>query len=128
MRIKNSIVAVLIIVMMFALIACASWQKKATVGYEVTGATLQEIHTLGTQLCSEGKVKADDCTKLKALYNKTQRAYVLSGSALITAIETQDKIVKQASIETYMSAVNDVAKLMPELLKLATELGVLKGD
>ena len=123
----KAVLSVLILILIVSLTACATWERNTTAGYQIAGATLTDVHDTGNALCDAGTIKAPDCAKLKALYNDTRKAYIDAGNSLIAAMNAGDDLTKAASLADYTKAMNDIAVLVPQLLKLAQDLGIKTG-
>lgn len=117
----------MIFLLAFSFVSCATWKQTAVTGYEVTGVTLTEIHSTAKSMCGQGTLQADDCEKIKSLYSKARLAYITAGDALTAAINAEDAVTKQKSFEAYQKSIIEVSNLVPQLLKLAEELGIKTG-
>lgn len=110
--------------LIIALISCAGWKSKATTGYEAIGLTLTEIKVEAEKQCITGTLKVQDCEQIKAIYNKARISYITAGNALIVAMNTEDSVLKQKSMDAYLNTVDEASKLSFELIDLAIKLGV----
>ena len=118
-----SILMVLTMILMSLTSCSPSWKKNTTAGYEITGTTISETYTSAKMLCDSGTIKQEDCTKIKEIYNKVRDSYLVAGNALTIAINTDDQGLKNQNLIAYTNALNDVAKFLPELIRLAQTLG-----
>ncbi len=133
----NRKIVVLAMVLILTLGACALWKEKATVTYEGVGNILTTTYTNVKQLCDSGTLKAEDCLKIKEMYNKTRSAYIVAGDTLIAAMNleasiknTQDAVQKkdlqaqlQALMVQYNQNLQEAAKLASEFQNLYYDLG-----
>jgi len=146
----GKLMAMMLIVFIF-LTSCALWKEKATVIYEGVGDILTQTYTSAKQLCDNGTLKAEDCVKIKDMYNKTRAAYIVAGDVLIASMNleasinstkdainaTKDAVEKkeleaklpelqaqfQALMIQYNQNLQDAAKLAAEFQELYYELG-----
>lgn len=123
----KKIIGIGVILLLMLSLACATWKTNITTGYEVTGITLKEIHDTAKGMCDAGTIKPENCVTIKDIYTKARLAYITAGDALIVAMETEDAVVKEKSLEAYKIATNELSQLIPKLVKLAGELGIKTG-
>ena len=121
-KVLSSLMVVLFV--LFIVSCTKSWKGNTVTGYEITGTTIAQIGDTAKSMCDSGAVKASDCAKIKAVYNKARKAYIASGDALILAIKVEDDIQKKNAMKLYSDAINDLSKLLPQLVTLAGELGI----
>jgi hypothetical protein len=123
----KAVPSVLILILIVSLTACATWKQNTTAGYEITGVTLTQVHDTAKALCDAGTLKDADCVKIKALYNDVRTTYIDAGNALIAAMNAEDDITRATKLGDYTKAMNDIAVLVPKLMKLAQDLGIKTG-
>lgn len=115
------------LILALAVSGCATWKQNVAVGYEATGITLKEVRDAARYMCDTGVIKPGDCAQIKDIYTKARSAYILSGDMLVLAIRAEDPIKQKEYMDLYRIAVQDVSKLLPQLIKLATDLGIKIG-
>jgi len=114
----------IIMLSVLLIVSCAIWKGKATVGYEAAALTLKEIHDQGKSLCEQGKIGASDCENLKSTYNKAREVYIASGDALIAAINAEDAVTREKSLDAYQKSIAEFSQLSIKLIRLASNLGI----
>ncbi len=117
----------LAVAVLLMLSSCATWKPDTVAGYESAGAVLTDIETRAKGMCDSGKIKPDECGRLKRAYEKARAAYITSGDALILAMDAGDAATKQRSLAAYQKAVTDLGALLPELITTAGEVGIKTG-
>ena len=128
-RLRELLFLLAISLVLASVFGCAGTNAKANAvaSYEATGGILTDIQASAKSMCDAGTISAQDCAKLKASYNKTRTAYISAGNMLIVAINAEDAITREKSLAAYSAALSDVAALVPELMRTATELGIITG-
>jgi len=125
MKRKQAVSCLMVVLLMFFFVSCTkSWKGNTVTGYEITGTTIAQIGETAKSMCDAGSVKEADCAKIKDVYNKARKAYIASGDALVIAIKVEDEVQKKNAMAAYSTAITELSRLLPQLVKLAGELGV----
>ncbi|HDL19935.1 MAG TPA: hypothetical protein ENH30_01520 [Nitrospirae bacterium] len=119
--IKFKMITAVLVIM--AVVGCATWQAKTVTGYELTGVTLQRINISASAMCEKGTLTVDQCREIRDIYNKTYVSFQTAGAMLNVAIASEGAI-KESSSQAYLKAITEFNKLLPQLLFLAMEMGI----
>lgn len=118
---------VVALILCLGLVGCATWKQNTVKSYRLTGVALTQIQESGKDMCNKGVLKAEDCAKIKDIYNKARDVYIQMGNALILAIETEDAIQRKAKLDEYAKLSSQYLIFSNELIQLAYKYGILKG-
>ena len=118
----------LVIIIVLFLSGCASTTPtKLTTQYETMGKMLKSIHERGVRVCDQEKLlPAEDCTRIKKIYNDTRKVYLIAGDSLALAIEMQGTEFNQQSQEAYERLSREFGTLMLQWIRLLSEFGLLR--
>lgn len=129
---KINSLLILLILLCSLVIGCAtgkaSWKQETVTSYESTSIVLTGIYNTAKPMCDAGQISKENCEKIKSLYTKTRSAIITAGDALKIAINSEDIFTQNASMELFQRSLMDVAKFMPELMRLANNLGIVKKE
>ncbi len=119
-----------ILLLTLSLFACGTTsQTKMVSGYEAMGKALAQIHTTGVNLCEKERViPADDCAKIKKVYNDIRKVYLVTGDTLILSLELNNTDWAKTANEQYLKLSAEFTNLLLQWLRLTTELGLIRKE
>lgn len=113
---------IVLMLLVFGLVGCASWQKNVTGSYVAGKTGLVVIKDTLKPACDTGTIKPAPCISLKDNYNKTRTAYVAAGTTLILALTTTDAIQQKNLQEQYATIYANFQVLTQQLVQLIQEI------
>jgi hypothetical protein len=128
---KRKVLSVTLLVLCLALSACAitgGAKSKVVSSYELAGITLKAGYDIAKPACDQGLLKPEDCAQIKGLYMAARATYVLAGECLILAIETDDLLKRQASLDDYQKLAVMYTDATTKLINTLVELKLIEGS
>lgn len=130
MRKRIAILSIFGIALVLLLASCATGGTKGKVvsSYELAGITLKAGYDVARPACDQGLIAPEKCIEIKEIYNEARSAYLLAGDLLITAIETEDLLKRQATLQEYQDLAELYTMNTTALFNLLVELGAMKKE
>lgn len=120
---KKAVKILSVLVVLMFLVSCATWQKTATISYDVgCGAALTSAFTSEHSLRAAGKITDAQHAQFKDAYTKAYYGCQAVGNAIVLAIGESDLIKQKDYLAAYNVALTNFVPLYNAVSKFLTEV------